>query len=303
MRQGDSFRRRMAAACVLAASILALSADPASALIRGSTGSCAEPVRWGRSALVRDALVAPGRDPMARSTEEVARAASKGPVIVPAAFHVLALDQTAEGGWVSDQQLEDQLAVLNASFSGATGGASSRFVFEFSSVDRTIKARWFLLTSGTRAERRMKAALRTGGRDTLNVYVADLQGGMLGWATYPWQTKDNLAGDAVMLDFQALPGGAKAAYDEGDTLVHETGHWLGLFHTFANGCEQEGDSVGDTPAEASPSYGCSGDRDTCTADGLDPVTNFMDYSPDACMFAFTPGQAERMGLAWDTYRA
>jgi hypothetical protein len=252
---------------------------------------------------VRDALVAPGRDPMARSSEATARAASKGSVTVPVAFHVLALDQTAEGGWVSDQQLQDQVAVLNASFSGATGGASSPFVFELSSVDRTIKDRWFLLTSGTRAERRMKAALRTGGKDTLNVYVADLQGGMLGWASYPWQTKDNLAGDAVMVDFQALPGGAKAAYDEGDTLVHETGHWLGLFHTFANECQEEGDSVDDTPAEASPSYGCSGDRDTCTADGLDPVTNFMDYSPDACMFAFTPGQAERMSLAWDTYRA
>jgi hypothetical protein len=143
----------------------------------------------------------------------------------------------------------------------------------------------------------MKAAFRTGGRDTLNVYVADLQGGMLGWVTYPWQTKDNLAGDAVMVDFQALPGGAKAAYDEGDSLVHGAGHWLGLFHTFANGCEEAGDSVDDTPAEASPSNGCSGDRDTGTADGLDPVTNFMDYSPDACMFAFTPGQAERMSLA------
>jgi hypothetical protein len=148
----------------------------------------------------------------------------------------------------------------------------------------------------------MKEALRTGGRDTLNVYVADLQDGMLGWATYPWQVKDDPVGDAVMIDFEALPGGAKAAYDEGDTLVHETGHWLGLFHTFANGCEATGDAVDDTPAEASPSYGCPKDRDSCTADGMDPVTNFMDYSPDACMFAFTPGQAERMGVAWDRYR-
>ena len=303
MRQGDSFRRRAAVDCVLAASILTLSAEPASALLHDPAAPCAEPSRSNRGALVRDALVAPGRDPMARSTQATARAASEGPATVPVVFHVLALDQTAEGGWVSDQQLADQVAVLNASFSGATGGASSPFVFELSAVDRTIKDRWFLLTSGTRAERRMKEALRKGGRDTLNVYVADLQGGMLGWATYPWQTKDNLAGDAVMVDFQALPGGAKAAYDEGDTLVHETGHWLGLFHTFANGCEEAGDSVEDTPAEASPSYSCSSDRDTCTADGLDPVTNFMDYSPDACMFAFTPGQAERMSLAWDTYRA
>ena len=302
MRQGDSVRRRAVVVCALAVSILTLSAGPASALLPGSTGPCVESDRAGRGTLVRDELDAPGRDPMARPDVTV-RAASNEPVTIPVVFHVMALDQTPEGGWVSDEELEDQLAVLNASLSGATGGASSRFVFELSGVDRTLKERWFLLTSGTRAERRMKEALRTGGRDTLNVYVADLQGGMLGWATYPWQVKDNPVGDAVMVDFQALPDGAKAAYDEGDTLVHEIGHWLGLFHTFANACEEAGDSVRDTPAEASPSYGCPDDRDTCTADGMDPVTNFMDYSPDACMFAFTTGQAERMSAAWDTYRA
>jgi hypothetical protein len=29
----------------------------------------------------------------------------------------------------------------------------------------------------------------------------------------------------------------------------------------------------------------------------------MDYSDDACMFAFTPGQALRIGEAWSAYRA
>jgi hypothetical protein len=303
MRQGDHVRRRIAAVCVLALALLVASSVPASAVLPGPTGPCVEPSSPGRGSRARDAVEAPDRDPMARAGAQVARAHSNEPVTVSVVFHVLALDQTPEGGWVDEEQLTEQIQVLNESFSGATGGASSRFVFELASVDRTIKERWFLLTSGSRPERRMKEALRTGGRDTMNVYVADLQDGMLGWATYPWQVKDNPVGDAVMVDLQALPGGSKAAYDEGDTLVHETGHWLGLLHTFANACEEAGDSVDDTPAEASASYGCSEDRDTCTADGLDPVTNFMDYSPDACMFAFTPGQAERMGAAWDRYRA
>jgi hypothetical protein len=78
---------------------------------------------------------------------------------------------------------------------------------------------------------------------------------------------------------------------------------MGLYHTFQGGCSRAGDNVADTASERSPAYGCPIGADSCRGGDVDPIHNFMDYSDDACMDHFTPGQDERMDSSYSAYRA
>jgi hypothetical protein len=233
-----------------------------------------------------------------------------GSVTVRTVFHVISAAQlTAPETDRYDEMITDQITVLNNAFSGqgdAAGSPDTPFRFELVNTTYTVNPAWTALAPGSREERAAKASLREGTASTLNVYVVDLGGGLLGYATFPQRGRGQLSRDGVVILDESMPGGTVEPYADGDTAVHEVGHWLGLFHTFQGRCTGPGDYVVDTPAEALPAFVCVADkgRDSCpNQPGTDPVHNFMDYAEDFCMTEFTAGQAQRMSNSWEAYRA
>jgi len=215
-----------------------------------------------------------------------------GTVNIPVAFHVItALNGT---GNVPDEQIQEQIDTLNAAFEG-TG-----FAFYLASTDRTANDNWFYNTAAFDAQ--MKAALAIDPPHNLNVYSANIGGGILGYAYLPWQWPETSTNHGVVVLYSSLPGGSAFPYNLGATATHEVGHYLGLYHTFENGCNSPGDEVDDTPYEASPAFGCPAARNTCSDPELDPVHNYMDYTDDACMYELTQGQADRMDWAVNTFK-
>lgn len=141
--------------------------------------------------------------------------------------------------------------------------------------------------------------------NTINLYYVDsiispTGGSLCGLSKYPYKTP--IENRYVMLTDECASNGT--------TLIHELGHFYGLFHTHEtyfghelvdqSNCEQAGDLLCDTPAD--PTLNLPGYMDLCTyigrvvdrnGDRYRPeVSNFMSYAPYFCQSAFTDDQFE-----------
>lgn len=223
---------------------------------------------------------------------------------VPVAFHIIT-NRRKEGLYGNMvNRIQDQVQLLNSVYK------KSNVDFTLLSIDTTINDSWFTKGSyyiDSTVLDQMTARLSKDPSRVMNVYI--LNSGVLGEAAFPWYDGKGTFKDYIVINHNTLIGGPVSfyggMYSKGKTLVHEAGHFLGLFHTFegaGNSCNSAdndgcgiGDQVDDTPSQKICYFeGCDEGSDSCPSPGNDPVRNYLGYNPDDCMNELTNGQVERL---------
>lgn len=265
------------------------------------------------------------------SGKEVLRTATaqrslEGIVQIPVVFHIIHNGEPIGTGTnLLKSRIDRQLEILNEDFNRQNAdaietlaefrGVAATFEIEFVYAKQTpdgFETNGIVRVPGSQASYSynnraiVSSESYWPAEQYLNIWVADLSGGTLGWAEFP---VSNLAGlqassnnrliDGVTIDYEYLGENPNSPVFEskGRTLTHEMGHFFGLRHIWGDGACSMDDFCLDTPTSSSASSGCNLSKTTC--ESLDMVQNFMDYSNDACMNIFTEDQKSRVRIVVD----
>jgi len=241
-------------------------------------------------------------------------------LVIQVVFHVI--KQVDGVGDIAPELIRSQIEILNEDFNAiantpGAAGANAKVKFVLARFDpqgqpttgiEVVTSDAYFADPGSGGSNPMKTALNWDPTRYLNIYTNDAHG-LLGYATFPQQSAGT-SRDGVVVLWNSVGRNAPIGppYNQGRTLTHEVGHYLGLLHTFQGGCGTttapytSGDLISDTVREQTASYGCTPEASACGGGQLNPIENYMDYSDDACMTRFTTEQSNRLRCAIVNYR-
>lgn len=253
-----------------------------------------------------------------------ARGAVQPFVTIPVVVHVV---YSTSSDNISDAQIQSQIDVFNEDYRLMNPDFSTNVPSQFQGVAADTEFEFCLASidpqgnATTGITRHATSTTNIGGTNDvyysvdggadawdpdqyLNIWVADIGGGILGYAYLPGDAPvPEMDGLVIDSDYFGRTGTVQAPLDGGRTGTHEIGHYFNLEHIWGDNpdCNQD-DFVGDTPLQAEEYYGCPAHpQNTCGTN--DMFMNYMDYTDDNCMGIFTEGQKTRMHAAINTYRS
>lgn len=250
-----------------------------------------------------------------------------GIITIPVVVHVIHNGQAVGvAPNITDSQVQSQITVMNNDFRRLAGtpgfntnavGVDTQIQFALAQQDPNGNP-----TNGINRVNLCQASWSTGAIDStvkpttiwdpalyLNMWSVNFSdSSLLGYAQFP--DASGLGGlntsggpansDGVVANYSTFGSinyndGSfllNPPYNEGRTMTHEVGHWIGLRHIWGD-ANCGNDFCADTPTAHSANFGCP-TVVNCDANGNEMVQNYMDYSDDSCMNIYTQNQKDRM---------
>lgn len=240
---------------------------------------------------------------------------------IPVVVHVI-MDNACSQGAMTDERVESQIEILNEDFLALPGtngaaGVDGQIQFVLASLDpdgnpttgitRTCNTTWF------NDDDPYYDSLAWDPSRYLNLYT-NTASGARGYVPFlPAESGGAMVGtnaDRVVINHLAFGrNGPFPPHDQGRTVTHEVGHFLGLFHPYFNGCGTAtppdcyatGDLLCDTPPDATSHDLCPVGATSCGGVPV-PIENYMELTDDTCMTGFTLEQVRRMRCTLESFR-